>query len=45
MDRPPREIYFGWSRIYGSINRLPPGGTLEIGDDLFHLGRLLHPGR
>ena len=37
VDRPPREIYFGWSRIYGSINRLPPGGTLEIGDDLFTL--------
>ena len=37
VDRSPREIYFGWSRIYGSINRLPPGGTLEIGDDLFTL--------
>ena len=37
VDRSPREIYFGWSRIYGSINRLPPGGTLEIGDDLYTL--------
>ena len=37
VDRPPREIYFGWSRIYGSIHHLPPGGALDIGDDLFTL--------
>ena len=32
-DRPVREIYFGWRRIYSSIERKPPGGSLEIGDD------------
>ena len=37
VDRPPREIYFGWSRIYGSMNRHPPGHTLEVGDDSFTL--------
>ena len=37
VDRPPREIYFGWNRIYGSLNRYPPGRTLEIGDDYFTL--------
>ena len=37
MDRPPREIYFGWSRIYGSLSRQPPGDTLEVGDDFFTL--------
>ena len=35
VDRPPREIYFGWRRIYGSIGRLPPGDALEIRDELF----------
>ena len=33
VDRPVREIYFGWSRIYTSAGRAPPGGTLEISDD------------
>lgn len=35
VDRPAREIYFGWSRIYGSMNCNPPVGTLELldGDD------------
>ena len=37
VDRPPREICFGWSRIYGSLNRQPPGDTLEVGDDFFTL--------
>ena len=30
VDRPIREIYFGWSRIYRSVNRQPPGGSLEL---------------
>ena len=30
VDRPIREIYFGWSRIYMSLNRQPPGGRLEL---------------
>ena len=33
VDRPVREIYFGWSRIYTSLGREPPGGSLEINDD------------
>ena len=34
VDRPVREIYFGWSRIYDSMDRRPPGGSLELaGDD------------
>ncbi len=37
VDRPPREIYFGWSRIYGSMGRQPPGDTLEVSDDSFTL--------
>ena len=32
VDRPIPEIYFGWSRIYGSVNRAPPWGGLEILD-------------
>ena len=31
VDRPVREIHFGWSRIYGSLHRLPPVGDLEPG--------------
>ena len=36
VDRPIREIYSGWSRIYASLNREPPVGGLELGanDDL-----------
>ena len=30
VDRPIREIHFGWSRIYSSLNRHPPGGSLEL---------------
>lgn len=32
VDRPVQEIYFGWSRIYISADRLPPGGSLELTD-------------
>lgn len=32
VDRPVQEIYFGWSRIYISVDRLPPGGSLELTD-------------
>ena len=32
VDRPIREIHFGWSRIYRSLNRQPPGGSLELPD-------------
>ena len=30
VDRPIREIDFGWSRIYLSLDRQPPGGSLEL---------------
>ena len=33
VDRPVREIYFGWRRIYTSISRQPPGGSLELHED------------
>ena len=33
VDRPVREIYFGWRRIYASVGRAPPGGSLEVSDD------------
>ncbi len=32
VDRPVQEIYFGWSRIYISVDRQPPGGSLELTD-------------
>ncbi len=32
VDRPVQEIYFGWNRIYISVDRLPPGGSLELID-------------
>ena len=32
VDRPIREVYFGWGRIYGSVNRQPPWGSLELLD-------------
>ena len=31
VDRPIREIHFGWSRIYASLGRRPPGGDLDAG--------------
>ena len=37
VDRPVREIYFGWKRIYSSIDREPPGGSLELGGDDYTL--------
>ena len=30
VDRPIREIHFGWTRIYNGIGREPPGGSLEL---------------
>ncbi len=29
VDRPLREIHFGWNRVYNSMNQSPPAGTLE----------------
>ena len=38
VDRPLREIHFGWSRLYNSVDRQPPGGSLELlGSDDFTL--------
>ena len=38
VDRPLREIHFGWSRLYNSVDRQPPGGSLELlGSDAFTL--------
>ena len=38
VDRPIREIHFGWTRIYNGMNREPPGGSLELlGSDEFTL--------
>ena len=31
VDRPVRDIDFGWSRIYTSLDRRPPGGNLDAG--------------
>ncbi len=33
VDRPVREIYLGWRRIYDSMNRQPPGGRLDLTHD------------
>ena len=30
VDRPLRDIHFGWTRIYNALNRTPPGGSLEL---------------
>ena len=30
VDRPVREIHFGWNRIYSNIKREPPGGGVEL---------------
>ena len=30
VDRPLRDIHFGWTRIYSGLNRRPPGGSLEL---------------
>ena len=38
VDRPVREIHFGWNRMYASVNREPPGGSVDIfGDEEFAL--------
>ena len=38
VDRPIREIHFGWTRIYNGMNREPPGGSLEpMGSDEYTL--------
>ena len=33
VDRPVREINFGWTRMYGSLGRQPQWGELEMLDD------------
>jgi len=35
VDRPARDIYVGWRRLYGVLRRIPPGGALVLpeGDD------------
>ena len=38
VDRPVREIHFGWNRIYSNLDREPPGGGVELfGDEDFAL--------
>ena len=38
VDRPVREIHFGWNRIYGTVKREPPGGRVDLfGDEEFAL--------
>ena len=37
VDRPVREIYFGWKRIYGSMYRQPPLGEIELDSDEYTL--------
>ena len=38
VDRPVREIHFGWNRIYSSMKREPPGGSVDMfGDEEFAL--------
>ena len=38
VDSPPRDIYFGWHRIYGALDREPLSGALEFdNDELFTL--------
>ena len=38
VDRPVREIHFGWNRIYSSAKREPPGGRVDLfGDEEFAL--------
>ena len=42
VDRPVREIYFGWKRIYGSMNRQPPLGRDRARQRRVYPGRLLY---
>ena len=38
VDRPVREIHFGWNRIYDTIGSQPPGGRVDLfGDEEFAL--------
>ncbi len=38
VDRPLREIHFGWNRVYSSMNQFPPAGALEaFGSDDYAL--------
>ena len=38
VDRPVREIHFGWNRIYKYVQRDPPGGEIQLfGDEEFVL--------
>ena len=38
VDRPIREIHFGWNRIYSYIQRDPPGGEIHLfGDEEYAL--------
>ena len=38
VDSPSRDIYFGWHRIYGALQREPHTGRLELdSDDLYTL--------
>ncbi len=38
VDSPTRDIYFGWHRIYGALQRQPQPGALELhADDLYTL--------
>ena len=32
VDRPVREIHFGWNRVYNYVRREPPGGEVSVGD-------------
>ena len=37
VDRPVREIHFGWARIYGSMYQEPPVAGLQMGNDDYTL--------
>ena len=38
VDRPVREIHFGWNRIYKYVQRDPPGGEIHLfGDEEYVL--------
>ena len=37
VDRPIREIHFGWRRLYGSMNRQPPFGGIELDSESYTL--------
>ncbi|MGI9310077.1 MAG: alpha-E domain-containing protein [bacterium] len=33
VDRPVREILFGWNRLYTTLGRSPPGGAIDLDAD------------